>query len=36
MNLTDMYFIVLDLVKIAKLIEEKQIFDYIIEELVMK
>jgi len=36
MNLTCLYFIVLDLVKIVKLIEEKLIFGYIIEELVMK
>jgi len=36
MNLTCMYFIVLNLVKIANLIEEKLIFGYIIEELVMK
>ena len=36
MNLTCMYFTVLDLVKIVKLIEEKLIVGYIIEELVMK
>jgi len=29
-----MYFIVLDLVKIAKLIKQKIIFGYIIEELI--
>jgi len=34
MILTCMYFIVLDLVKIAKLIEQKLIFGYIIEELI--
>ena len=32
MNLICIYFIVSDLVKIAKLIEEKLIFNYIIEK----
>jgi hypothetical protein len=34
MNLTCMYFIVLDLVKNTKLIEQKLIFGYIIEDLI--
>ena len=34
MNLTCMYFIVLDLVKITKLIKQKLIFGYIIEKLI--
>jgi len=33
MNLNCIYFIVLDLVKIAKIIEQKLIYGYIIEEL---